>query len=92
MRFDGERLTINAFAPAPRRRGISGLDDKVGNDAVEDEVVVESLERKGEEIATCLRCFAGKEFDLDFAFRGNEQDAARCRRFGDVLRRHDGMV
>lgn len=88
MRFDGERFAVDGFAAETGARGIAGLEDEVGDETVEEEVVVEAFEGEGEEVSAGERGFVGEEGDGDGAFGGDEVDEPGGGWFGDVLRGH----
>jgi len=83
------RFVIEGIARAARSLSIrtSALDHEVGDDAMEDEVVIEACLCELDEVLGGLGCLFGKELDLDGALAGRN---SRCRHL--VLRAVSGNI
>lgn len=63
MDFVGELVAVDGAAAAPCAGGVAGLDHEVGDDAVDDGVIVVVALGEGGEIGACLREDVREEAD-----------------------------
>src|SRR5271170_7568844 len=78
----------SCFTACALASGVAGLDDKVFDDAVEDDVVVVALETELDKGTACLWGFFREEFNVQWAHGCFDEDASRGERLNVVLRRH----
>jgi len=83
---------VDGFAARPGAGGVAALEDKAGDEAVEDGVVVVAVEGVLEEVAAGERDLLGPELEGDVAAGGVEDAGGGGLRFEVVEGRHCGQI